>query len=76
MEHCERAGRDRSQVLEGLNAAWEVWYCLQTMKKAVGRAHFQQGFPERSPWLLNRLTGTGLEAGKLLRGWDQALGGV
>lgn len=76
VQHCEGMGTDRSQVLEGLNAARQIRDCLQTMKKTSERAHFQQGFPERSLWLLNRPTGTGLEAGKLRRGCYQAPGGV
>lgn len=37
MEHCVGIGRDRGQVLGGLNVGWEFWGCLWMAGRAMKR---------------------------------------
>lgn len=67
IEHGEGMCGDRGQVLEGLKVEWVFGLSLDGEKSRGKKAHFQQGFQKDPSGFLYRLTGTGLEAGKLLR---------
>lgn len=70
MEPYEGLSRDRGQVLEGLNAELGCSDCLWTVGKAEEKGPPSARVSEQSLWLLYRLTGAGLEAGKLVGGCD------
>lgn len=60
-------GGDRGQVLEGLKVEWVFGLSLDGEKSCGEKAHFQQWFQKDPSGFLYGLTGTGLEAGKLLK---------
>lgn len=75
MERCEGMARAGGQGLPGLNAGGGGGgRYLWTVGEAMEGDSLSEGVSEQSLWLLYRLTGTGLEAGKPRRGCDQAMG--